>query len=160
MTRWRIFTLRRRSANEESVPDPHEDGPISDAERLSRFVFDRRGFAVSKKTINYRQFLPPKTGEYSEEVSVMRTEGLAENAVWALGQKLATGRSGRRVQARGDFAAPAVRSSRVGAWQLNVRPSVPPRRHALIVGWPPASERDARKSLAQQLRRDARLVVA
>ena len=89
----------------------------------------------------------------------MRTEALAVAAVWTLGQKTVAGASGRRVRARGDFAAPAVKNSRVGAWQLDVQPSVPPPRHALVVGWPPVSERDARKSLAQQLRRGAQLVV-
>ena len=89
----------------------------------------------------------------------MRTETLSEDAVWTLGQETAAETSGRPVQARGDFAAAAVEGSRVGAWQLDVQPSVPPRRHALVMGWPPMSERDARKSLAQQLRRGARLVV-
>lgn len=89
----------------------------------------------------------------------MRTETLAEEAVWTLGQETAAEASGRPVRARGDFAVPGVKDSRVGAWQLNVQPSVPPPRHALVVGWPPVSERDARKSLAQQLRRSAQLVV-
>ena len=89
----------------------------------------------------------------------MRTEKLAESAVWTLGQKTVAQASGRSVRARGDFEAPAVKDSQVGSWQLGVRPSTPPPRHALVVGWPPVSERDARKSLAQQLRRGARLVV-
>lgn len=89
----------------------------------------------------------------------MRTETLAEDAVWTLGQKIAGQASGRPVRARGDFAAPAVKDSQVGAWKLDVQPSAPPTRHAVVVGWPPVSERDARKSLAQQLRRGARLVV-
>ena len=89
----------------------------------------------------------------------MRTETLAEEGVWSLGQEIAAAGSGRRVRARGDFAAPDVRVSRAGTWQLDVRPSVPPPRHALVVGWPPVSERDARKSLAQQLRQGAQLVV-
>ena len=89
----------------------------------------------------------------------MRTETLTEAAVWTLGQKTVARASGRRVRARGDFTAPAVKDSRVGTWQLGVQPSVPPPRHALVVGWPPVSERDARKSLAQQLRQGARLAV-
>lgn len=89
----------------------------------------------------------------------MRTEDLGEDAVWTLGRETAADASGRLVRARGDFTAPAAKNSRVGAWQLDVQPSVPPPRHALVVGWPPVSEREARKSLAQQLRRGARLVV-
>ena len=89
----------------------------------------------------------------------MRTESLAEEAVWALGRETAARGSGRTPRARGDFGSPAVRDSRIGQWQLDVQPSVPPPRHALVVGWPPVNERDARKSLAQQLRRGVQLVV-
>ena len=89
----------------------------------------------------------------------MRTEALTENAVWTLGQETAAEGSGRLVRARGDFQAPAAKDSRAGMWQLDVQPSVPPPRHALVVGWPPVGGREARKSLAQQLRQGARLVV-
>ena len=110
--------------------------------------------------MDFRQFLPPKKGQDCEEVSIMRTEALAEQAVWDLGQKTAAGATGRLVRARGDFEAPAARDSQAGAWQLDVRPDIPPPRHALVVGWPPIEESEVRKSLAQQLRRGARLVVA
>ena len=139
---------------------PNDEGPISDTERLSRFIFDRRGFTASTGLINFRQFLPPTKGKNKNAVSVIRTEALAENAVWDLGQETVAESTGRPVRARGDFEAPAVRDSQVGPWQLDVRPDVPPPRHALVVGWPPVNEREARKSLAQQLRRGARLVVA
>jgi hypothetical protein len=89
----------------------------------------------------------------------MRTETLAEEVVWTLGQDTAAEASGRSVRARADFAALAARAGRIGIWQLDVQPSVPPPRHALVVGWPPVSQREARKSLAQQLRRGAQLVV-
>ena len=89
----------------------------------------------------------------------MRTETLAEDMVWTLGQETVAEATGRLVRARGDFMAPAAKASRVGSWRLDVQPSVPPPRHALVVGWPPVSEREARKSLAQQLRQGVLLVV-
>ena len=89
----------------------------------------------------------------------MRTETLSDDDVWILGQGTAAQASGRAVRARGDFASPAARDSRIGQWQLDVQPCVPPPRHALVLGWPPVNERDARKSLAQQLRRGVQLVV-
>ena len=163
MTFWRGSTRQHGSVSEPhttaAASVPYEDGPISDTERLSRFIFDQRAFTASTGRVDFRQFLPPKNGENTEEASVMRTETLAEDAVWILGQKTAAEASGRPVRARGDFTAPAAKESRVGEWELDVQPSVPPPRHALVLGWPPVSERDARKSLAQQLRRGARLVV-
>ena len=89
----------------------------------------------------------------------MRTEALAGDAVWTLGQEATAEASGRLVRARGDFNAAAAKDSRAGMWHLDVQPSVPPPRHALVVGWPPVADREARKSLAQQLRQGARLVV-
>lgn len=162
MTFWRDFIRQHNSVSgrqSAATIDPYREGPISDDERLSRFIFDRDAFTASTGRVNFRQFLPPKAVAHAEEVSAMRTELLAEQRVWSLGQETAAAGSGRRVRARGDFRAPAVRASRAGAWQLDVRPFVPPPRHALVVGWPPVSERDARKSLAQQLRLGAELVV-
>jgi hypothetical protein len=162
-TFWHAFISPHRSDNEPQLTapndGPYDDGPISDTERLSRFIFDERGFTISTGLINFRQFLPPTKGNNTDEVSVMRTEALAEGAVWDLGQKTVAEATGRLVRARGDFASPAVTDSQVGTWQLDVQPDVPPARHALVVGWPPLEEREARKSLAQQLRRGARLVV-
>lgn len=163
ITFWRGSTQQHNSVSAPyttaSAPTPYEDGPISDNERLSRFIFDQDAFTASTGRMSFRQFLPPMKGDYTEEVSVMRTETLAEEVVWTLGQDTAAEASGRSVRARADFAALAARAGRIGIWQLDVQPSVPPPRHALVVGWPPVSQREARKSLAQQLRRGAQLVV-
>ena len=162
-TFWR-GCIRPHNSNSErhstaSPPDRYEDGPINETEQLSRFIFDQSAFTASTGRIDFRQFLPPRTGEHTGEVSVMRTEALTEDAVWTLGQQATAEDSGRSVRARGDFKALAAKDSRAGAWQLDVEPSVPPPRHALVVGWPPVADREARKSLAQQLRQGARLVV-
>ena len=111
-----------------TAPDPYEDGPISDTEHLSRFIFDQGGFSSSTKRINFRQFLPPKKGKHTEEVSVMRTESLAEDVVWTLGQETAATPSGRCVRARGDFESAATKKAALANWRLDVQPSVPPPR--------------------------------
>src|SRR5262249_39762824 len=109
----------------------------------------------AKGTVNFRAFL---RSPRDDEPSIMRTEALAENGVWSLGQSIAD-QSGRTVYARGDFVAPDVRASFVDTWRLSVRPDNDPPRHALIEGWPPSTELEIRKNLAQQLRARAKLVV-
>lgn len=128
--------------------------PITDTERLSRFVMQADHFNLTKNEIKFRAFMPART---DNEVSIMRTETLDEPEVWALGDKVADV-SGRTLYARGDFLATHVRSTFVAPWRLSVRPdNEPPAHelHAVIEGWPPATEPDIRKSLAQQLRAHA-----
>ena len=142
-----------------SAPSPYDDGPIGSNERLSRFIFDRKAFSAKTGSINFREFLPPKKEPYTEECSVVRTAQLSEDAVWVVGRRIAARTTRRPVRARGDFKRPAAKLSQTGGWQLDVQPSLPPPRHAVITGWPPVRERDKRKSLAQQLRVRAQLVV-
>ena len=108
----------------------------------------REHFNVVRNEVHFRAFLPsPKHAD----LSVMRTHDLSEPEVWALGQEAAI-QSGRTVFARGDLTAPQVRNTFTHPWHLNVAPDEPPVRHASIKGWPPATESEIRKSLAQQLR--------
>jgi hypothetical protein len=132
-----------------------QPAPISDAERLSRYVTNDEHFSVAKNTVHFRAFLPRPR---DNELSIMRTEALAEPDVWALGDSVAVP-SGRSVYARGDLVAPDVRASFVDPWRLSVRADDDPPRHALIEGWPPVQQSEIRKSLAQQLRANARLAV-
>jgi hypothetical protein len=103
-------------------------------------------------------FLPREEAS-GPETSIMRTDSLGDAAVWALGDEVVAQSSGRPPRARADFLAPHVRACRLTTWHLNVEPKVPPPRHGRIIGWPPDSERDARRSLAQQLRAEAVLHV-
>ena len=82
----------------------------------------------------------------------MRTSGLSEADIWLHGDQHVGAAAGRPLRARADVKATAVRSTANNGWRLDVNSSPPPPRHALIVGWPPPSERDARKNLAQLLR--------
>ena len=130
--------------------------PVTDTERLSRYVTFREHFSVTKNQVHFRAFLPPNR---DTDLSIMRTEGLEEGDVWTLGDAVAAP-SGRTVYARGDFLAPHVRAVFVDSWRLSVRPDDDPPKHALIEGWPPHEDApEIRKSLAQQLRAKSKLMV-
>lgn len=156
----RLFGFSSAASTASPVPivEPvaiAEPSPITDTERLSRYVMNEDDFSVTRSEVKFRAFLPHRR---DNELSIMRTEALEEPDVWALGAAVALA-SGRTVYARGDFLAPHVRASFVDPWRLSVRPDEPPPRHALIEGWPAATEPEIRKSLAQQLRANAQLRV-
>lgn len=119
---WRAFSRA------EGVTLP---APISDLERLSRYITDQGHFNAPKETIHFRAFLPRRQ---DQDLSIMRTDQLTEAAVWTLGDQEVGEPSGRAISARGDFVAPSVREAVVDPWALTVEPSEPPVRHALIVG--------------------------
>src|SRR5260221_11571045 len=96
----------------ESVPiaapvatvDP---APITDTERLSRYLMSRDFFSITKSQVKFRAFLPsPK----EDELSITRTEALDESALGAVGAEGAD-ESGRMVHARGDLLASRARAS-------------------------------------------------
>ena len=155
---WENFRKRFRiSSPAFSLGEPVADPAlISDSERLSRYVTDQKHFSVEKDQVGFRAFLP---SPQSDELSITRTQGLAEPDVWTFGASTVAAPSGRAIFARGDFLAPHVRESFVEPWRLSVSPAEPPVRHALILGWPPVGESEIRKTLAQQLRARAKLQV-
>lgn len=106
-------------------------------------------YNAGKNLINFRAFLPARK---DDELSISRTDGLTDADVWAMGDSVVAAPSGRTVVARGDFRLREVRELRVDAWRLRIHPDEPPPRHAVIVGWPPQTETDARKRFAQELR--------
>jgi hypothetical protein len=119
---------------------------------------DEENFSVAKNELKFRAFLPARR---DSELSIMRTQTLLEPDVWGLGVTVAQA-SGRTVYARGDFLAPHVRACFTDPWRLSARPDAEPpnhQLHALVEGWPPATEIEIRKSLAQQLRANAQLQV-
>ena len=136
------------------VTDPYDSGPIRSHERLSRFVYDRGKCKIQKERVDVSGFLPPKEGDNTEEISVWRTEGLTDEKVWSYAQP----RSHGPAVARGDFTPEDVARSKDANWQLRAEPS-PPARHVRIIGWPPVSERMARRFLARKLSQVAQLVL-
>jgi hypothetical protein len=150
----RLFRFSSTASTQENTAA--EPAPISDTERLSRYITNKGEFSVTKNEVGFRAFLPASK---DVELSIMRTEHLSEAEVWAHADTFIAQPSGRTIYARGDFLAPDVRASIIEPWRLDVQPDDDPPRHALIVGWPPATELEIRKSLAQQVRAKARLHV-
>jgi hypothetical protein len=140
------------------VPDDDWSHAITDKERITRYIADTGKFNSATGVINFRVFLPV-AGEDGPETSVMRTEGLAEDHVWSMGDEVVAESSARRPKARADFLAPHVRACKLPGWQLDIQPKIPPPRHARIIGWPLITEREAQHNLAQQLRAEAVLRV-
>ena len=124
--------------------------PLSANEPLTRFVTDRDHFDKPPGKVHWRAFRP-KSEE--SELSIARIHDLAIGEIWNLGQEMAGTPSGRTVVGRADFLLSHVRAARLNSSALDVVPDEPPRRHALIIGWP--SDRDARKLLSMLLASDA-----
>ena len=130
--------------------------PITDTERLSRFIFEADHYRPTKPIqdrLGFRAFLPSK--KYPDDLSIGRTQVLDEDATWRYGDEVA-GAGVRQAIARGDLHAPDVRDCKLEGLPLQVKPSEPPPLHASVFGWPPLIDTEARKSLAQQLRAKAR----
>ena len=134
---------------------PTSDSPIADDERISRLIFDNEHFTASTGNVSFRVFLPPNNGNFTEEVSVLRTNGIGEPDIWRCSDQVRHG-----ALARADFVAYSVTLTAVAGRRLRVVPSEPPPKHALLLGWPPVIERELRKQLAQKLREAARPVLA
>jgi hypothetical protein len=119
---------------------------VSDAERLSRYVFEANKFDLTKNEPKFRAFLPPRE---DCDLSVMRTEGLSETQVWRLGDDYAGRGRPRPALARGDFAASAL-----APLELSAIPDPPPPEHASVTGWPAELSEEMkqkRKDIAMKL---------
>ena len=86
------------------------------------------------------------------EVSVFRTEGLEETAIWDIGSSVAAKRE-RTLHARGD-----TKASEIMKLGLKISPSEPPPRHANLVGWP-ENDKPRQKLIALQVAAVATLVL-
>jgi hypothetical protein len=99
--------------------------------------------------------VPPSNGRYTSELSVIRSSTLeGDDAIWAHGDRHAATKD-RAILARADFLAGAVEATVDRDSRLRIEPDVPPPLHALILGWPPSSEKERRKTLAKMLRANA-----
>lgn len=122
--------------------------PISAAEHVSRSVFEQS--KLKSDSLHFRAFLPSVA---ESSVSISRVTGLSDPQVWFLGDR--AGRPRRKpVIGRGDLSVVAVNQCRLVATF-----DVPPRRHALLSGWPAAADLEARKNVAQLLSSEAKLRV-
>lgn len=79
-------------------------------------------------------------------LSVFRTIGLRETAIWTIGRAVLWRRKGASLCGRADFL-----SRHVSEVHLAVRHDWIPPRHASVSGWPPVQEKARAKHLAQTL---------
>jgi hypothetical protein len=96
---------------------------VEAAEILARYIYSRNHYRPSDNTVKYSAFMPPA----DKRLSVFRTSGLGEHAIWVLGESLRT----QPLKGRADIAAAAVRETGLALDADNI-----PTRHANIVGWP------------------------
>lgn len=122
---------------------------ISLTEPFARFIVSKKHFSKVAGTTKGRAFEPAPE---DNATSVFRSLSLTEEQIWWLGQThVATPRK-MTLYARADIPVNSVLTL-----ELTVRSDEPPRRHAIIGGWP--AEKDAVMSLAQELAAEATLVV-
>jgi hypothetical protein len=86
-------------------------------------------------------------------LSVGVTTGLSLGELWRLGDDIGIPRDQPAIAVR-DFT-PLTIEACAEAWPLCVVHDVPPRRHALILGWPEVENTEARKNVAMSLDRVA-----
>jgi len=107
---------------------------------LSRFIFDKRHFSISKRV--------PKPSAFNDltlRPSAFWIDQLLEDDIWRLGDVVAGAQRKRPAIARADFGKNEV--IRIG---LTVEPDPEPDpRHVELCGWP--SEKDERMVVAQEL---------
>ena len=120
--------------------------PLSATEPLAKFLYVRKGhFRIVDLTPTWRAFLPRKG---TRELSVFRTRGLSESAIWELAESHVKSNPKARTE---------VSPRDVGESGLGVDPDNVPPRHANIVGWPPG--KDAQMSHAVELAKRGKLVL-
>ena len=119
-------------------------------EWTSHFLFDRDKFTESTGNVAVKAYYPNKRYNC---VSVICSDGLDSPSIWDIGDLYVAPTRGRSILARADLASTHIRA--VG---LRVTPDSTFPRHANIEGWP-KEDKDKCKSLAQELRAEAKLVV-
>ena len=127
---------------------------VGQEESLGRYLTQRDHFSRPDNAVRPRAFMPPP----SLRLSVFRIDGLSTEAVWDIGQREVINtmsQPSRTLYGMADIKVLSVQEN-----NLVVDPDKTPVRHANIVGWPEGPENKARrKSIAQELAADARLVL-
>jgi hypothetical protein len=96
---------------------------VDAAEIFSRYIFSKNQYRASDKTVRHSAFMPPP----DKRLSVFRTSGMGEHAIWALGESLRL----QTLKGRADIRAAAVEQT-----GLAIDADEIPPRHANIIGWP------------------------
>ena len=110
---------------------------------LSRYIYQSGHFSAANQRIKQNAFLP-KRGE--TRISAATIDGLAEPAVWQIGDVLGRARANPAdAIARSDFA-PEILAPLNLSLELDTAPH---ERHVNICGWP--EEKEEQKNIAQDL---------
>ena len=123
---------------------------LVESDPLGRFILSERHFAAHVNRVKAVVFLP---APQDNATSVFAIRGLAEEAVWRLGEDLVARPRGKPLWARADLLVSDVRA----VDHLEVVLDNWPPRHANIIRWP--DEKSAQKSCAQELAARATLRV-
>ncbi|RJQ20828.1 MAG: hypothetical protein C4560_04580 [Nitrospiraceae bacterium] len=115
-------------------------------EDLTRYILHKNHFSILHKRVKYAAFLPAPNGE----TSVFRVSGLADIAIWEIGDKEVAGKRETAILGRADIPAFHVLNS-----TLKIKPDENPPRHANITGWP--KEKSEQKLIAIELAENAKL---
>ncbi|MDD9819379.1 MAG: hypothetical protein OXR07_00665 [Nitrospira sp.] len=133
---------------------------VDPAERITRYILDKRYFNPETGKITVKAFLPhtPKLpGSPEIQTSVYRTMDCEETEIWSIGDDYVANpkaKPKRFVLARGDLEAETVFSQ-----DLKIVPHpTPHKRHANIVNWPTEGNRELQEMKAVELAKKARLV--
>jgi hypothetical protein len=120
---------------------------VEPKENLSRYLFSRKNYNPTKQIVHYTAFMPPP----DRRLSVFRTSGLSEAAIWNIGDDVRRKRD-KQLLGRADIESLSVYE--VG---LSIDPNDIPLRHANIIRWP--DDDSAIKLAAVELAQKAKLIL-
>jgi hypothetical protein len=121
---------------------------VSDGERISRYINEKKKTRPSTGQARYNAFMPPAT---DFRISVYRTQELEENAVWGIADEF-VGTPQKPIIARADLSAIQITQRHL---QIENAPHPHPR-HANVTGWP--EEEELQRVIAIELANIAALV--
>lgn len=122
---------------------------LGEDDPLARFILSRDHFAAKADRVKAAAFMPAPE---DRATSVFAIRGLAEHAVWRIGQEVVATPRRKPLYARADVLEGDVRALGLMVALDNASP-----RHANITRWP--EEKSAQKVCAQELASRARLRV-
>ncbi|MEO8138478.1 MAG: hypothetical protein ABI742_02470 [Gemmatimonadota bacterium] len=114
---------------------------------MARFLLSRSHFAATKGRVKFAAFLPGPEGA----LSMYAVQGLADPAVWELGDRWVAAPATRTVHARAELESRLIREP------LRIELDDDPPRHRSVIGW--LAEASEQQQLALELANAARLLM-
>lgn len=134
--------------NKNTQIDDFKNEPIENDEPLGRFILSKKYIRSSNQTVRHAAFMPAK----DLNLSVYRTKGLDEEAIWNLAQDNIVSKMSepKTLYGRAEITPLIVYSNK-----LEIDPDNTPKRHANITKWP--EEKHEQKLIALQFANEASL---